>query len=79
MLGLGEKRTTLADRFLRCIRQFLQDLEKKDSEIEASAASMSFEQICKQNQSAAQSDTMGAAKPLGVAACGQTHDALTVD
>jgi len=32
-------------------RQFLQDLEKKDSEIEASAASMSFEQICKQNQS----------------------------
>lgn len=45
----------MADRFIRFIRQFLQDLEKKDSEIEAAAASMSFEQICKQNQSEAQS------------------------
>lgn len=32
-------------------RQFLRDLEKQDSEIEAAATQMSFEQICKQNQS----------------------------
>lgn len=31
-------------------RQFLRDLEKQDSEIEAAATQMSFEQICKQNQ-----------------------------
>lgn len=32
-------------------RQFLRDLEKQDSDIEAAATQMSFEQICKQNQS----------------------------
>ena len=31
------------------MRQFLRDLEQ-DSEIEAAATQMSFEQICKQNQ-----------------------------
>lgn len=77
MLGLGEKRTTLADRFLRCIRQFLQDLEKKDSEIEASAASMSFEQICKQNQCQAQSVTNGCCEAIG--SSGRQQNMISVE
>eukprot|EP00913_Durusdinium_trenchii_P021402 g20114.t1 len=32
-------------------RQFLRDLQRQDSDIEAAASHMSFEQICKQNQS----------------------------
>lgn len=33
-------------------RQFLRDLQGQDSDIEAAASHMSFEQICKQNQRA---------------------------
>lgn len=46
----GHRSTQQVPAFANFQRQFLRDLEKQDSEIEAAATQMSFEQICKQNQ-----------------------------